>query len=128
MKLVIFILIIFLLSSCNVTDSDDSENIITAPVPANKIAKLTITGKSITAKVIYTTPTPCWGFDRVEKTQSENSFTAKVFAKNNTMLNCPQVIGSISINHSINFQSGGDKTLRFWRSDSTYLDTTVTVN
>ncbi|MDZ7766972.1 MAG: hypothetical protein U5K00_21580 [Melioribacteraceae bacterium] len=128
MKLVIFILIIFLLSSCNITDSDDSENIITAPVPANKIAKLTITGKSITAKVIYTTPTPCWGFDRVEKTQSENSFTAKVFVKSDGSSICPLVIDSISVNHSINFQSGGDKTLRFWRSDSTYLDTTVTVN
>ena len=125
MRPLIFILIVYLITSCNVNDSDD---IITEPVSAQKINKLTINGKAIIAEVIYSTPTPCWEYDRVEHSQNDSIFTAKVFARSDGNRICPQVIDSILVKHSIYFQSGGEKTLRFWRYDSTYLDTTIAVN
>ncbi len=127
MRYLISILIILIFISCNVNDSDDSKNILTSAVSAERIINLSMDGNSIIADVIYTTPTPCWEYDRVERSQNDSAFTAKVFARSDGNRICPQVIASILVKHSIYFQSGGDKTLRFWRHDSTYLDTTITI-
>lgn len=127
MRNLISILITFVFISCNENDTNDSERIITSPVPAQKIDKIIINGNALIAEVVYTTSTPCWVYDRVEKSQNDTIFTAKVFARSDGSLICPQVIDSILVKHSIIFQSGGDKILRFWRYDSTYLDTTITI-
>ncbi|MCZ7604024.1 MAG: hypothetical protein C4543_06070 [Ignavibacteriales bacterium] len=127
MRNLISILITFVFISCNVNDTNDSERIITSPVPAQKIDKIIINGNALIAEVVYTTSTPCWVYDRVEKSQNDTIFTAKVFARSDGSQICPQVIDSILVKHSIIFQSGGDKILRFWRYDSTYLDTTITI-
>lgn len=124
MRHLVFMLIAYFVTSCNVNDTD---HIITEPVSAQKINRLTINGKAIIAEVIYSTSTPCWEFDRVEHSQNDSIYTAKVFAKRDESRICPQVIDSLLVKHSIYFQSGGDKTLRFWRYDSTYLDTTITL-
>ncbi|WKZ70902.1 MAG: hypothetical protein QY331_06520 [Melioribacteraceae bacterium] len=127
MRYLISILITFFFISCNVNDFDDSNNLVTAAVSAERIINLTIEENSIIVDVVYSTPTPCWDFDRVEQSQNDTIFTAKVFARSDGSQICPQVIDSILVKHSIIFQSGGDKILRFWRYDSTYLDTTITI-
>lgn len=116
-------LVIFVFGSCN---TNENELVFIGPVSAVKIEKIQIDGRQITITVAYGIPTPCWHFYTSESTNNETTFTTKTFAKSNGEP-CIQVLWSFKHDEKIIFPSAGEKNLRFWQNDSTYLDTTITL-
>jgi hypothetical protein len=97
-----------------------------SPLTAFKIDSLQISGKQVTATVTYTIWTPCWYYLKTESSNDDNTFTSKVFGKYDGE-NCVQVVSSLKHTQQVNFLTSGAKYLRFWQNDSTYLDTTITI-
>ena len=124
MKSLFFIvLLLFLISACNKTENDNS---YIQPFSADNIQSIEILGNQVKATTVYGTPTPCWYYYKTESTNDGNVFTSKVFGKYDGQP-CVQILGSFKRVEQILFQTRGIKTLRFWQNDSTYLDTTITL-
>lgn len=124
MKILFFIAIfISFLNSCDTNENDFSQ---IKPMSAVGIEKIEINGKQVIVTTIYATPTPCWYFYKAENTNNDIVFTSKVFGKDDGDP-CIEVVGSFTHTETINFISNGEKTLKFWQNDTTYLDTTVIV-
>lgn len=122
-KLFFIILPLIVIQACNTNDPDHS---MTNPLTAFKIDSLQISGKQVTATVSYIIGTPCWYFFKTESSNDDNTFTSKVFGKYDGE-NCVQVVSSLKHTQQVNFLTSGSKNLRFWQNDSTYLDTTITI-
>lgn len=122
-KLFFFAVFISFLSSCDTNENDFSR---IQPLGATEIRKIEINGNQVNVTTVYGTPTPCWYFYKAENTNNDVVFTSKVFGKDDGDP-CIQVIGSFNHDEKIVFSSSGKKTLRFWQNDSTYLDTTITI-
>ncbi len=120
---VILLLVSFILSSCNLIDTSQSE---ISPLSVRKIDKIKIAGKQISATINIETPTPCWNYLRTDKSQSDSTYTAEIFGKYNGDP-CQDVLSSITQKETITFSSPGEKRLRFWVNDSTYLDTLINI-
>ena len=124
MKNLFFIIVtLILFQACNANEPDNS---MISPLTAFKIDSLQINGKQVTATVAYTIGTPCWYYYKSEINNDNNVFTSKVFGKYDGEI-CVQVVSSLKHTEQINFLTSGVKGLRFWQNDSTYLDTTITL-
>jgi len=124
MKYIILVVFsIFLFNACDINENDFST---IRPFGAAKIENISISGNQVTVTTVYGTPTPCWYFYKAVNTNNDIVFTSKVFGKDDGDP-CIQVLGSFKHDEKIIFSSIGEKTLRFWQNDSTYLDTTITL-
>ena len=111
------------MQACNTNEPDHS---MISPLTAIKIDNLQVIGKQITITVTYSIGTPCWYYYKTESSNDNNVFTSKVFGKYDGEI-CIQVVSSLKHTEQVNFLTAGTKDLRFWRNDSTYLDTTITL-
>lgn len=124
MKKIIFaVVLISLLNSCDTTENEYSE---VKPLGASKIDSIGIVNKQVTVSVLYGIPTPCWHYFKTESTNDDKVFTSKVYGQYNGEM-CIQVVSILKHEEKINFITGGEKILRFWQNDSTYLDTIITL-
>ena len=125
MKIVsLILLVVFIISACESVEPDTSEKY---PLPAIKIEKIEVENYNVVSTILVGTPTPCWHYFQTEKSQDDFVYTAKIFGKYDGQP-CLQMTGSfIREEVTITFLSSGVKTLRFWQNDSTYLDTTITL-
>ncbi|MCZ7609852.1 MAG: hypothetical protein M5U17_06760 [Ignavibacterium sp.] len=124
MKILFFVAVfISLLNSCDTNENDYSE---VRPFGAHKIENIQINGNQVKVTTSYGTPTPCWYYFKTESQNFRDTFISKVFAKYDGDV-CVQVTGSFNHEETILFTGSGNKTLRFWQNDSTYLDTTITI-
>ena len=124
MKKLFFIIIpLIIMQACNTNEPDHS---MISPLTAFKVDSLKINGKQVTAIVTYTIGTPCWNYYKTESNNDDNVFTSKVFGKYDGET-CVQIVSSLKHTEQINFLTSGTKDLRFWQNDSTYLDTTITI-
>ena len=119
----IVLFLLFFVSACNLFEPDKS---IVAPLSASKINSIKITGKQVTVNVTYFLPNPCWHYYKTVNSNNDTVFTSKVFGKYNGEL-CIQVVSSFEHSQQINFSTRGEKLLRFWQNDSTFLDTLITL-
>jgi len=124
LKIIIFTSVtLFFLLGCNTNENDFSEIL---PLGADKIESIEINSNQVTVTTIYGTPTTCWYYYRTERTNNDIVVTLKVFGKYDGEP-CIQMLGSCIHKEKINFLSKGNKTLKFWQNDSSYLDTTITL-
>lgn len=124
MRYLILIAFSFLIfNGCDIDENDYSQ---VNPVGANKIESIQINGNQVKVSTSYGTPTPCWYYLKSEIQKYGDTFTSKVFAKDDGGI-CIQVTGSFIHEETFIFSGSGDKTLRFWQNDSSYLDTTITI-
>lgn len=112
-----------LFTSCDTTENNHSE---IKPVSAGKIEKIQINGHQVKVTTSYGTPTPCWYYYKTETHNFGDTFISKVYAKYDGEM-CIQVTGSFNHEETVLFVGSGTKTLRFWQNDSSYLDTTITI-
>ncbi|NOX19264.1 MAG: hypothetical protein GXO87_13405 [Chlorobi bacterium] len=125
MKKIFFIVIPFILiSACNTNEPDNS---MISPLYAIKIDSLQIIGKQVAVTATYSISTPCRYYYKTESANDDNVFTSKVFGKYDGE-SCVQVVSSLKHTEQVNFLTAGIKKLRFWRNDSTYLDTIITLH
>ena len=114
---------VFLFNACDTNENDYSE---IKPFGAASIDKIQINGNEVKVTTTYGTPTPCWYYYKTESQNFRDTFISKVYAKYDGEM-CIQVTGSFKHEETILFVGSGNKTLRFWQNDSTYLDTTITI-
>ena len=119
-------LIAISLSFLNACDTNETDNSFIQPFGAHSIDKIQINGSEVKVTTTYGTPTPCWYYYKTENQNFRNTFISKVFGKYEGE-NCVQMTGSFSHEETILFTGIGEKTLRFWQNDSTYLDTIITI-
>ncbi|HQI42114.1 MAG: hypothetical protein B6D44_13300 [Ignavibacteriales bacterium UTCHB2] len=93
---------------------------------AASIDKIRINGNEVKVTTTYVTPNPCWYYYKTESQNFRDTFISKVFAKYDGEM-CIQMLGSFNHEETILFTGSGNKTLKFWQNDSTYLDTTITI-
>ena len=122
-KIYFVVLPLILIFACNTNEPD---NTMVSPLSAVKIDSIQVIGKQVSVTSTYLISTPCWHYDRTQISNENNVFTSKVFGKYNGEI-CIQVISSLKHTEQINFSTAGTKKLRFWQNDSTYLDTTITL-
>ena len=113
----------FLLNACDTNENDYSE---VKPFAVSKIENIQINGNQVKVTTSYGIPTPCWYYYKTESQNFRDTFISKVFAKYDGEM-CIEVIGSFNHEETISFSGNGNKTLRFWQNDSTYLDTVIVI-
>jgi len=124
MKYLFFIMVpLILMQACNTNEPDHS---MISPLKAIKIDSVQIKGKQVTTTVTYLIGTPCWYYYKIESSNNDNVYASKVFGKYDGEI-CVQVVSSLKHTEQVNFLTSGTKDLRFWQNDSTYLDTTITL-
>ncbi len=114
---------ILLFNSCNVSENDHSE---IRSLGAASIDKILINGNEVKVTTTYYTPNPCWYYYKTESQNFRDTFISKVFGKYDGEM-CIQMLGSFNHEETVLFTGSGNKTLKFWQNDSTYLDTTITI-
>ena len=110
-------------TACDTNENDYSE---IRAFGAHKIENIQINGNQVKVITAYGTPTPCWYYYKTESQNFRDTFISKVFAKYDGET-CLQVTGSFIHEETILFTGSGNKTLRFWQNDSTYLDTVIVI-
>ncbi len=123
MKAIFFLSILLIVfSSCDTVETDP-DNI--QPMPVSKIEKIEIVNNSVNILFTVSIGSPCWGYYQTKSSNTENTFVAKIYAKLLTTDPCPTVMSSFTREETIYFSSRGEKNIRFWQNDSTYIDTTI---
>lgn len=123
MKILSFLLSILFFQSCDLLES---EKIRTKPQSVKRIEKIEVKDYEVKATVVVETPTPCWEYFKTEKNYNGSEYIGKIICLELEGV-CIQVIDSFYHVERIQFNSKGEKTLKFWQDDSTYLDTTIVI-
>jgi len=122
MKIMIgLFLVIFMFISCDTVEPPA----YTSPMPVSKIEKITIGNNIVKVSIRVRIGSPCWGYYQTESSKTNNSFTAKIYAKLLTTDPCLTVMSSFTHEETIYFFTDGEKSIKFWQNDSTYIDTTI---
>ena len=123
MKTIFFLLILLtVFTSCDTVETDPANIQL---MPATKIEKVEINNNIVKVYVIVGTPDPCWDYYKTESSELNNEYTAKIYAKPNGASACPCVLWSFTREETIYFTTKGEKSIKFWQNDSTYVDTTI---
>ncbi len=115
---------ILLLQNCGLLEPENDEHSVTKAVPATEIKKISIEGKTITVNVSYGVSYLGWYYLKTKSKKNDNMYIAKVYGKHDTGMGCTVPI-YFEHEHIISFDTNGEKFLKFWQNDSTYLDTTL---
>mgnify|MGYP006879614541 CR=1 FL=1 len=123
MKNILFLSILLVVfTSCDTVETDPG-NI--QPMPVSKIEKIDIVNNSVKILVTVSIGSPCWGYYKTESSKTENTFVAKIYAQLLTTDPCITMMSSFTREETIYFSSSGEKNIKFWQNDSTYIDTTI---
>lgn len=102
------------------------------PLPANMIeGELRVTsvdsvfaaGEETMVTLSLQTPDPCWKYYRYEAKRDGDVTHVKVFGKREKEAMCVQMIGSIQTTLAMPVE---EARIRFWQSEESALDTTIT--
>lgn len=121
-KLVVLFLLFLMFASCDSVENTQS-NI--RPMPTTKIQKIEISNKVVKVTISVGTPDPCWDYYRTDRKQLINDYTAKIYAQPDDNGACPDVLWFFTREEIIYFLTSGEKSIKFWQNDSTYIDTTI---
>lgn len=123
--LFVFLFTGFAFASC----STDASSQTPTPVLLSAVAidSVGVSMHTVTIRVVCTIPTPCWIFVRTEYSKQSNVFSVSVYGRRVSNNPCVQVLSSLKATLTAAVDSAGSYTFRFWRSDTSSVDTTVTV-
>jgi len=87
-----------------------------------------VSKKDLTASInLYATvPEPCWLYSRHTEFRDNKELTYRVYVQRIENVVCPQVLTTLTFPLELRVPSRGEYTLRFHRSDTETLDTTIT--
>jgi hypothetical protein len=112
------------LQSCIFASEDD---IITRAMPVSAIENIGKNKRQASFTVTVSTPNPCWEFHEAQIDKSENEVWVKIIGSIDEDINCIQILGQFTTTINVNFSSPGEYLIHFWKSDTTSIDTTITV-
>jgi hypothetical protein len=113
---------ILLLISCE--ESEPTKFSETKAIAIEKIDSIYYSESFIVVKATYILPNSCWAYQKTEITGNDSIVKIILYAKSDGQ-NCPDVLSYLSHSDTIYFNKAGFKKLSFWRSDSSYKDTTI---
>lgn len=113
---------ILLLISCE--ESEPTRFSETKAIAIEKIDSIYHSESFIVVKATYILPNSCWAYQKTEITGNDSIVKIILYAKSDGQ-NCPDVLSYLTHSDTIYFNRAGYKKLSFWRSDSSYKDTTI---
>jgi len=119
------ILLSLAMGGCVGQDNHEDVAYYEGPATVYKIEILGLTNKKIELIAYGGVPTPCHYYLTTELSQENNDYYIKIYSRYEGEP-CIAVISTIEVPVTINVQSG-EKVFHFWQSDTTSLDTTITI-
>lgn len=98
---------------------------MTAPVDSIRVTAAESNALSLICYV--TVPDPCWELTGADVKQASRDFSVKVRARREKSKICIAIPARLEIPVRLRVQQAGDYELRFWRSDTSRLDTTLMI-
>jgi len=123
MKQITFFLLVFILSSCSEFETDE----ITRAIPIDSVSVNNISNLSVDFTAITYCGSLCWKSTYFEKRIIASDVFIKTFAVLDKSAACPAVCVEVHTPITINLQSSGRFTFHFWKSDTSSIDTTLTL-
>lgn len=121
MKIIFFLLLTILISSCSsFEDEEERHSIPIDSISVNSISNLTV---NFTATIFC--GSYCWKETYFEKSISGSDVFIKTFAVSDGSSVCPQVCVEYQTPINISLPSSGSYTFHFWKSDTSSIDTTI---
>jgi len=119
-----FMTVCVLCTGCDFFGPDESLKDVVAPADSIQIVSVA----DLTAKInVYSRcGDPCWLYSRSTESHTEDEIMMKFYKIRKEQNACPQVITWMAIPVEIKVSTAGKYTLRFYRSETSTLDTTVT--
>jgi len=116
--------LLLLSAGCDFFGPDETLNDQLAPADRIRIDSV----KNLTAAVTVFSacPDPCWLYSRSTSSQEDKAITMTFYKVRKENASCPDVTTDLVIPVSVRVQSAGTYTLRFTRSATATLDTTIT--
>ena len=124
-KIIAFALCIFF--GCSLFQEDDEIEYIEAVVGVDSIHINNISNMTVWFAVFCTVGDPCWEFWKHDESKIGSDIYVKVYARRDRSLVCLDVIGLIKVPLIINVGSAGDYYFHFWQTDTSSLDTTISI-
>lgn len=122
MKKIIILLSAIAIYSCSVFE----ENKINHPIPVDSISvKNTSLNAEFTAIILC--GSYCWENTYFEKSISGSDVFIKTFAVSDGSAVCPQVCVEYQTPINISLPMSGNYTFHFWKTDTSSIDTTITI-
>ena len=118
-------LIFFLINSCSTT-TDPADLIIRASSVA-EISNVDLSSQNVTFHVKAWWSNSCGRLHHADIVKSDQSYDIKLFGFQKKEDICLTVISKYDAEVSINVQSPGKYTFKFWESDIATVDTTITI-
>lgn len=125
MKAIILIFFISFFSSCGIFDEN---NTIVRTLPTIQINSLSSSDKNLSAIFTIETSNSCQEYYLSEIQNNDSECIIKPYGKEDGNAMCSTVMGSLTINETIRFQTSGQKILKFYVNESQYIDTLIIVN
>ncbi len=119
--------LLLVIPSLNQCRSMQNKEMITQPMAVRSIDSLSAGDRVIQAHFTVGTPTPCWHHAETEVDVNGKEIYVKVFAEVEKDITCIQVLGSYETTTRIELNEPGEYTMHVWQSESTSLDTTISV-
>ncbi len=123
MKITFFILLITLFSACSMLDDEKIKN----PFPLDSIS---VNSTSLNAEFTGTIfcGSYCWKSTYFVKNIKDGDVFIKTFAVSDGADVCPAVCVEYQIPINITLPVSGSYTFHFWKSDTSSIDTTITIH
>lgn len=116
---------VLLLSACE-NLFDDTSEYDEAVAMVDSVHVDTIRSLTATVSFLCYTPTPCWSFSRTAETRTGNDIAVTVYRRVKRNITCVQMTGSFRRSVDFTVPAPGRYTLKFYRTTTTTLDTTIT--
>lgn len=123
MKQITFFILIVALSSCLEFENDE----ITRAIPVDSISINNVTNLSVDFTAITYCGSLCWKSTYFENKVIGSDVFIKTFSVSDRSAACPAVCVEAKTPIKITLQSSGNYNFHFWKSDTTSIDTTLTL-
>ena len=125
MNIVTTILFLLIIIGCDLLDNPEDETYLEGPAKVYNIEILGLTNNKIEFNVFAIVPTPCNYHSKTEKHRDKDDYYIKIFSRYDGEP-CTGNLWTIEVYVSV-ITSSGEIDFHFWYSDTTSLDTTITI-
>ena len=124
-RIIIFVLLFPLINSCDKQATDSEQDYFEYPAKVIYVEIVNLSQQHIEFYTIAEVPSPCNYYSKTEITHEIDDYFITIFSRYDGEP-CLGVLDTIQANISIN-PTSGNKTFHFWYSDSTNIDTTISI-
>lgn len=124
MRLCSVLFIVVMAAGCDFFGADEENKDQLASI--DSVSVVSVSELSAKLKLYATVPDPCWLYARHTEYRDNKEYTYRVYVQRKENSVCPQVLTTLTFPMELWVPARGTYTLRFHRTDTVTLDTTIT--